>query len=46
MAVVGNTPKKISRIGVINAPPPTPVKPTTKPVSAPARAYEISIMPG
>ena len=30
--------KKINKIGVIKAPPPTPVKPTMKPVSAPAKA--------
>ena len=35
-AVNGAVPNTISRIGVINAPPPTPVMPTTKPVSAPA----------
>jgi hypothetical protein len=36
MAVVGATPKKSRRMGVIKTPPPTPVSLTTKPVSAPA----------
>src|SRR5690606_26178366 len=44
MAVVGDTPKKSRSIGVINAPPPTPVSPTTKPVKAPAAVYAPSIM--
>ena len=43
-AVNGDTPKKRTSIGVISAPPPTPVNPTTKPVNAPASAYAVSIM--
>src|SRR5512137_1536821 len=35
----GATPKSITRIGVISAPPPMPVSPTTKPTPAPARLY-------
>ena len=38
MAVAGAMPNSRTSKGVINAPPPTPVRPTTKPVQAPARA--------
>jgi hypothetical protein len=37
-AVCGEMPKISSRIGVISAPPPTPVSPTIRPVQAPAIA--------
>ena len=36
-AVTGSMPKKRMRIGVIRAPPPIPVSPTTKPTRMPAR---------
>src|SRR5215217_2209465 len=42
-AVVGEMPKKITRIGVINAPPPMPVNPTVKPTMAEAKTIARSI---
>ena len=45
-AVSGAVPKVSTRIGVISAPPPTPVIPTTKPVSAPAAICRLSTVGG
>ena|SRR5436190_8193737 len=42
-AAVGLIPKKITRIGVMSAPPPMPVIPTTKPTIAPASTMAQSI---
>ncbi len=42
-AAVGLIPKKISRIGVIKAPPPMPVSPTVKPTSTDASAIAQSM---
>ena len=42
-AAVGLMPKKITRIGVMRAPPPMPVIPTTKPTIAPASTMAGSI---
>ena len=42
-AVSGCTPNANNRMGVIRAPPPTPVRPTTKPVAAPAVTLTMSI---
>ena len=42
-AVVGLMPKKINRIGVINAPPPMPVSPTVKPTIIAANAIAQSM---
>ncbi len=36
-AVSGSIPNSSTRIGVIRAPPPMPVSPTTKPTPAPLR---------
>ena len=44
IAVCGAIPNNNNKIGVISAPPPTPVKPTTNPVKAPAKANGASIM--
>ena len=38
IAADGVTPKKITRIGVISAPPPMPVRPMIKPTMRPAAA--------
>src|SRR6185295_3846976 len=47
MAVSGSAPKKNTSIGVINAPPPMPVRPTTMPTRSPPRASGRSnVMPG
>jgi hypothetical protein len=45
-AVVGLIPKKIRSTGVINAPPPMPVKPTVKPTSTEARTIPQSMCIG
>jgi hypothetical protein len=42
-AVKGVTPKTSTRIGVIKAPPPMPVSPTTKPTMEPAKTTQISM---
>ena len=44
-AVAGEMPKNRIRIGVMSAPPPTPVSPTTHPVTAPAMTNDPSIIP-
>ena len=43
-AVAGAMPKNRMRMGVISAPPPTPVSPTTHPVTAPAMTNDPSII--
>ena len=45
-AAVGLIPKKITRIGVIKAPPPIPVIPTVNPTIAPARTMPQSMCIG
>ena len=45
-AAVGLMSKKITRIGVIKAPPPIPVIPTVNPTIAPARTMPQSICTG
>src|SRR4051812_47653598 len=42
IAVCGATPKKNTSKGVINAPPPTPVKPTSTPTIKPATGLSAS----
>jgi hypothetical protein len=44
-AVTGAMPKTRRRIGVIKAPPPTPVRPTINPVRKPATINMASIKP-
>ena len=43
IAVVGGTPKRNTRSGVISEPPPMPVIPTSSPVSSPRTVYFQSI---
>ena len=38
-AMAGDWPKTSTRIGVINEPPPTPVRPTSAPTNRPQAAY-------
>jgi hypothetical protein len=42
-AASGSMPKPITRIGVMSAPPPIPVRPTTKPTIRPANAMPRSM---
>src|SRR5207247_7905684 len=45
-AAVGLTPKKISRMGVMSAPPPMPVSPTVNPTITEASAMDQSMCTG
>ena len=42
-AASGGTPKTSTKMGVISAPPPMPVRPTTKPTNTPATMTSGSI---